>query len=536
MNWYETRMAPFTSEEDSVSLFFRVNVGAQAQDGSFDPETFKVGVRGAGSFFTNDWGTGDFLEKGGQTGDNLFYEGVVRAQKDSAAAIDGSINYKFVFEAADGTVTWESTPDRPITIPAQDSTVHWVFFNNTPPTDAVIVNTTLSFEVNVGILEGLNLFNSSIDTVSVRGTFNSWGENRMNFNQVLGTYEANNLPYTKAEGTEEKYKYYIKWDARRDSSESEFFLEGIQSANTGWEEPGVTGGADRTFTVENKDNQDKLSEFYNGVEPEALLTANNVESGAISVTFSIDMSPALQHTTPFVPASDSVFLFVDTPFFALTNGITVPGDTGENFITTSDAEKERLQFTDGDGDMVYELTLDLVLPTLNHIGFRIAYGEPTSADGSLVVNGGGFDAGRRYYQYISPQVDAQGNVTWASSFTFPELTWKASDLPWETPPDYQTVSNEEVIGGVESFRLNQNYPNPFNPSTNISFNLPNAADVSLTVYNVLGQRVATLLNNRKYTSGSHTLSFDASNLASGIYIYRIEAGSFVSQKRMTLIK
>lgn len=186
--------------------------------------------------------------------------------------------------------------------------------------------------------------------------------------------------------------------------------------------------------------------------------------------------------------------------------------------------------------MVYELTLDLVLPTLNHIGFRIAYGEPTSADGSLVVNGGGFDAGRRYYQYISPQVDAQGNVTWASSFTFPELTWKASDLPWETPPDYHTVSNEEVIGGVESFRLNQNYPNPFNPSTNISFNLPNAADVSLTVYNVLGQRVATLLNNRKYTSGSHTLSFDASNLASGIYIYRIEAGSFVSQKRMTLIK
>ncbi|MFY0698432.1 MAG: T9SS type A sorting domain-containing protein [Balneola sp.] len=530
------RGAPFTSEEDSVSIYFRVNVGAQAQDGSFDPETFKVGVRGNGAFFTNDWGTGDFLEKGGSKGDNLFYEGVVRAQKDSAAAIDGSIEYKFVFEAPDGAVTWESTDNRPITIPAQDSTVHWVFFNNTPPTDAVIVNTTLSFEVNVGILSGLGLFNTTIDTVAVRGTFNSWGESRMTFDSRNGVYEANNLPYTKAEGTEEKYKYYIKWDARRDSSESEFFLEGIQSANTGWEEPGVTGGADRTFTIENKDNQDKLSEFYNGVEPEALLTANNVESGAISVTFSIDMSPALQHTTPFVPASDSVYLFVDTPFFALTNGITVPGDTGENFITTSDAEKERLQFTDGDGDMVYELTLDLVLPTLNHIGFRIAYGEPTSADGSLVVNGGGFDAGRRHYQYISPQVDAQGNVTWASSFTFPELTWKASDLPWETTPDYQTVSNEEIVGNVESFRLDQNYPNPFNPSTNISFNLPTAADVSLTVYNVLGQRVATLLNNRKYTSGSHTLSFDASNLASGIYIYRIEAGSYVSQKRMTLIK
>jgi len=536
LNWYETRMAPFTSEEDSVSLYFRVNVGAQAQDGSFDPETFKVGVRGNGAFFTNDWGTGDFLEKGGQTGDNLFYEGVVRAQKDSAAAIDGSIEYKFVLEAADGTVTWESTDNRPINIPAQDSTVQWVFFNNIPPTDAVIVNTTLSFEVNVGILEGLDLFNSSIDTVSVRGTFNSWGEARMNFNQVLGTYEANNLPYTKAEGTEEKYKYYIKWDARRDSAESEFFLEGIQSANTGWEEPGVTGGADRSFTIENKANQDKLSEFYNGVEPEALLTANNVETGATSVTFSIDMSPALQHTTPFLPASDSVFLFVDTPFFALTNGITVPGDNGENFITTSDSERERLRFTDDDGDMVYELTLDLMLPTLNHIGFRIAYGEPTSADGSLVANGGGFDAGRRHYQYIAPQVDSELNVTWASSYSFPQLTWKASDLPFEQPPSYTTVGNEDNLANVETFRLNQNYPNPFNPSTTISFNLPNAADVTLSVYNVLGQRVATLLNSRKYTSGSHTLSFDASNLASGIYIYRIQAGSYTSQKRMTLIK
>ncbi|HCI69148.1 MAG TPA: hypothetical protein DHV30_00510, partial [Balneola sp.] len=96
--------------------------------------------------------------------------------------------------------------------------------------------------------------------------------------------------------------------------------------------------------------------------------------------------------------------------------------------------------------------------------------------------------------------------------------------------------NEEIVGNVETFRLDQNYPNPFNPSTTISFNLPNAADVTLSVYNVLGQRVATLLNNRKYTSGSHTLSFDASNLASGIYIYRLEAGSFTSQKRMTLIK
>ncbi len=534
------RVSPIESADDSLSVYFRVNVGAFVQDGSFDPETDKVGVRGLPDFFGNpgDWGStaeGSYLSQGGSKGDNLFYNGTIKVPETAADTLT-NVEYKFVLETESGTL-WDSDPNRAISVPAEDSTVMWVNFQNTKPTDAVIVDTELNFEVNVGILEGLGLFNSSIDTVSVRGTFNGWGEERMDFNQVLGTYEALNYEYTKAEGTTEKYKYYIKWDARRDSSESEFFLDGIEAANSGWEEPGVTGGADRTFTIENQPSQDKLSEFYNGVEPEALLTSDNVDGGAITVTFSIDMSPATSSelSTPFVPASDSVFLFVDTPFFALTNGITVPGDNGQNFITQSQAEIDRLMFTDDNNDMVYELELDLQLPTLNHIGFRIAYGEPTSADGQLVANGGGFDAGRRHYQYIQPMVDANLDVSWPSTFSFPQLTWKESDLPFELPPDYSTVGNED-LAEVENFRLDQNYPNPFNPSTTISFNLPNAADVNLTVYNILGQRVATLLNNKAYTSGSHTISFDASNLASGIYIYRLEAGSFTSQKRMTLIK
>ncbi|HCD52338.1 MAG TPA: hypothetical protein DEQ34_07820, partial [Balneolaceae bacterium] len=79
-------------------------------------------------------------------------------------------------------------------------------------------------------------------------------------------------------------------------------------------------------------------------------------------------------------------------------------------------------------------------------------------------------------------------------------------------------------------------PNPFNPTTNISFTLPDAAPVKLTVYNVLGQQVSTLISNKTMTAGTHTVAFDASALSSGIYIYRLEAGSFVSNKRMTLIK
>ena len=85
------------------------------------------------------------------------------------------------------------------------------------------------------------------------------------------------------------------------------------------------------------------------------------------------------------------------------------------------------------------------------------------------------------------------------------------------------------------FELSQNYPNPFNPSTTIRFNLPEASIVKLTIFNILGQEIRTLVNEFK-ESGANTINFDASDLNSGIYIYKIEAGNFVQTRKMTLLK
>ncbi len=86
-----------------------------------------------------------------------------------------------------------------------------------------------------------------------------------------------------------------------------------------------------------------------------------------------------------------------------------------------------------------------------------------------------------------------------------------------------------------NYSLEQNYPNPFNPSTSIRYSLPNNSTVSLKVYNMVGQEVATLINSYQ-TSGEYTVTFNAANLASGVYFYRLDAGSFNVAKKMLLLK
>lgn len=116
-------------------------------------------------------------------------------------------------------------------------------------------------------------------------------------------------------------------------------------------------------------------------------------------------------------------------------------------------------------------------------------------------------------------------------------------FPQEMVVDYVRVYEDATLTSINDepsqtpgdFALGQNYPNPFNPTTQIEYNIPENEHVRLEVYNMTGQKVATLVD-QSMQAGTHTASFDASGLASGIYVYRLSSSNQTLERRMSLIK
>lgn len=118
---------------------------------------------------------------------------------------------------------------------------------------------------------------------------------------------------------------------------------------------------------------------------------------------------------------------------------------------------------------------------------------------------------------------------WQSNESYPALFWE--DMEDDTPP----VSADDETAVPDDFALNDNYPNPFNPNTKISYELGEQAQVRLEVYNVLGQHVTTLVDERQ-SAGQYEVQFDGSELSSGVYIYRLVAGNYIESRQMMLVK
>ena len=167
---------------------------------------------------------------------------------------------------------------------------------------------------------------------------------------------------------------------------------------------------------------------------------------------------------------------------------------------------------------------------MNNSGFEIERRDVRSETQNVwnkisFINGHGTTASPNNYEFTDRNLSSG------------KYNYRLKQIDFNGNYEYHDLNDEVVIGVPDKFSLEQNYPNPFNPSTVISYSLSENSLVTLKVYDVIGNEVATLVNE-KQNSGIYNYQFSTVNyqLSSGVYFYKIEAGSFSVVKRMILLK
>ncbi len=161
------------------------------------------------------------------------------------------------------------------------------------------------------------------------------------------------------------------------------------------------------------------------------------------------------------------------------------------------------------------------------------------------LNNSGFDIERadvnRKWDPIG-FVPGNGTTTEIHTYTFNDndlpagtYNYRIKQIDYDGTFEYFELEQVVEIGSPNDFALLQNYPNPFNPSTTIEFVIPEKSNVTLTVFNSIGEEVSTLVNDKK-EAGSYVVNFDAGGFTSGIYYYKLQTDDFVQTRKMILLR
>ncbi|MDE2732715.1 MAG: T9SS type A sorting domain-containing protein [Bacteroidota bacterium] len=532
---------PFESKEDSIGVWFRVAMyGQESVDDGYDPMMDMpnqfMGVRGARLISADssmmgpiDWGTSDVVLERESTSDSApgwrVYSGV-GYYPAGLAGMDQQ--YKFVLETVSGgdpATAWEEGSldgNRMFTVPMQDTTLHWVYYGDTKPNPTVPVESNLVFGVNLEAFETMGLFDPARqDTLWVFGDFNNWQNCRENTPDLCymakepgGTNFAAAVPITRPPGVELGYKYFLDFNDER--FQDQFNVP----PPSGWEEGHLTG-INRRFQFAGDAQQLLDLAYFNDVTPQNLLQPGV----AVTVNFSVNMDSALINLAqPFDPiGGDTVSVRLGDPIWAHTQHI----DGTDHDIPLLD----RVVLTDDNFDGIYTGSWLVAGPSYNILTFKYLYGRSgTYTDES------GSDTqvpGRNRTHFITRNADG----SWPSSYDLPAATFKVSPgpLPFERNPYIMRTAVEQTDQVPEKIWIEGNYPNPFNPTTTIEYGIDQTLAVRLEVYDVTGRRVSMLVDAVQQPA-TYRIRFDGSQLASGVYFYRLTAGQQIVQNRMILIK
>jgi hypothetical protein len=536
---------PWTAAPDTfMNVYFRTDVQGWAQSNALTA-TDTLGVRGGGHMLGADfltpelaWGTTSYLTKesgsmNGYAGSN-FWSGRVRIRKSTVHPGD-SLYYKFIVNSDWG----RSDPNnRLFKVPTglRDTTLYWSWFTDTKPTlrpnpDTAIV----TFTTNMTHAIAKGGFKNGDTLVVQSGYFGTAAESPRQ-RQLARQGLTNLYRYTDTIVTSVSkpldYQYY--WLKNGVTVRENYFnFQYTGTINSEQEK--------RQFTVPSKTFT--ILDTVNGVsdgrrQPEFADQGKLAQS--VTVKWIVDMRPAYYQiwagdslkagqgtaTVKYVDSIKAWGVAINGPATGGVNGPLATDWTTWDKPLAADSSQKKMwdNATHGDvnaGDTMYTVTFNYTNKNTKGVVFKFGI------QGS--DNESGF--GLNHLENIddsSPTFTI--NTQWGS--INPNF-YKAWDYDNHRPKSATSV--QTIPGVARVYSLEQNYPNPFNPSTKINFSIPVQSNVELTVFNILGQKVATLVNE-SLKAGNHSVTFDASKIASGMYFYRIEAGQFASTKKMLLMK
>ena len=417
-------------------------------------------------------------------------------------------------------------------------------------------------------------FDASTQEVYARGAFNDWGTTLMNDEDSDMIYQAT-VAVEGNEGSNVGYKYYYAdpadldngvWEGSISDRMAMLFPDGITQILPTASFDVALGDYAYAQIIHNSPDPAVASVdiYVNGV-----LAVPGFDFRSATLFYPLPAGVELQFTItpadadPAAGVTVPATLDADQTYYAIASGVLNP----DNFSASP---------TMSDIGFRLDLVADAQLSTAaDSLSFKIMHGATDAPAVDLFVQGlpdpivsdATFSAITDYITVPAPEIYtidlfASGVNIYLASYEV-DATNLASGTAFITASgfinpaanqdgegfavlavfaDGSTALLESVTSSIEddnefpsAYTLSQNYPNPFNPSTTIQYSLPEVAEVTLEVYNMLGQKVASLVEARQ-SAGTYTIEFDGSGLASGTYMYRMQAGDFVQTRKFALIK
>lgn len=497
----------------NISVTFQVDMSVQIIEGNFVVGTCSAVVRGdfqmdAGDTLGN-W-QGNIFQLNDEDGDSIF-TGTFSFTQNFAGTV---YNFEYVIVSPGNNDLWENTPPRQFTLnpPAVINPV--VYFNNDPNITIITeVTNTLNFTADISSILSVginNAFDPFQDSLLVMGLdWDNLGKNVAGNRRMTNTDPNNPGIYTTSltvtsgsaspngVGDSTRWKFKAYPDNR--------FM------NSGWEL-----GNDRWHVYEADGSIINLPTIVPRILP-VLDTLNHT----VDLTINVDMTGAhnIYNGEPIPINSIENVIITGSAQFLGMYGFNHPWPPYPCYCIDDTAQGYIKVLTHSNGNI---WTLSTTIP-IGQPGGVIEYQFGVTYPGYDTING--------------------GNATILNELDFPDshllilLNSSDSIVINNHFGDLSTLPGVEKIENLipASYTLEQNYPNPFNPGTKIRFGIPELANVRLTVYNLLGEEISTLVNG-EHRAGVYEATFNALNLPSGIYFYALQTDKFSTTNKMLLLK